>query len=89
MVLLMSTLILNIDLKNGKIEYSLYGNEGRLKDRGNYEMLPKRILLKDVNDVILNFWLDKKGLTISTRKKSGTIRIKFQSVNEDKAVFVE
>jgi len=89
MVLLMSTLILNIDLKNGRIEYSLYNSEGRLKDRGSHKILPKRILLKDVNDVILNFWLDRKGLTISTRKASETIKIKFQSVNEDKAVFVE
>jgi len=85
----MSALILNIDLKGGKIEYSLYGSEGRLRDRGEYKTLPKRILLKNVNDVVLNFWLDKKGLTISMRKTSETIKIKFQSVNEDKAVFVE
>jgi len=85
----MSALILNIDLKGGKIEYSLYDSEGRLRDRGEYKTLPKRILLKNVNDVVLNFWLDKKGLTISMRKTSETIKIKFQSVNEDKAVFVE
>jgi len=85
----MPTLILNVDLRNGKVEYNLYSDEGRIENRKDYKMLPKKILLRDIKDVIVNFWLDGKGLTISAKKPSGTIKIKFQSVNEDKAVFVE
>ena len=84
----MSTLIISVDLRKETMEINVYSNDGMLNERRALNFIPGKLIAKNVEEVITNTWLSKRGFTLTLKLRSSKVNI-VEKTNDEKVVFIE